>query len=156
MDETMAKILFTLTVAFTGSALFLKLKVTAGAFVGAVFAVGLAQILTGWAFFPSSVKTICSALAGSYLGSRVRKSDLLALRKAPLSAVIMVVSLLTYNVFTGWLLSTLTSLDFGSAMLGMAPGGSTELSLVAADMGYNASTVAIIWVVLSLGSAIAL
>lgn len=143
MDETMAKILFTLTVAFTGSALFLKLKVTAGAFVGAVFAVGLAQILTGWAFFPSSVKTICSALAGSYLGSRVRKSDLLALRKAPLSAVIMVVSLLTYNVFTGWLLSTLTSLDFGSAMLGMAPGGSTELSLVAADMGYNASTVAI-------------
>lgn len=143
MDQTMAQVLFTLAVALLGSALFLKLKITAGAFVGAVFAVGLVQVLTGWAYFPSSVKTVCSALAGSYLGSRVRKSDLLALRKAPLAAIIMVSSLLIYNVFTGWLLSVLTGLDFGSAMLGMAPGGSTELSLVAADMGYNASTVAI-------------
>jgi hypothetical protein len=38
----------------------------------------------------------------------------------------------------------MTSIDFGSAMLGMAPGGSTEFSLVAADMGYNIATVTII------------
>jgi len=143
MDETAVKVLFTLAVALLGSVLFLKLKITAGAFVGAVFAVGLAQVVTGFAYFPPAVKTVCSALAGSYLGSRVRRSDLLALKKAPLAAVIMVASLLIYNVFTGWLLTVMTDLDFGSAMLGMAPGGSTELSLVAADMGYNASTVAI-------------
>lgn len=143
MDLTVMKVLFTLAVALLGSVVFLKLKISAGAFVGAVFSVGLVQILTGYAFFPASVKTFCSALAGSYLGSRVRKSDLLALKKAPLAAAFMAVALLVYNVFSGWILCLMTDLDFGSAMLGMAPGGSTELSLVAADMGYNASAVAI-------------
>lgn len=138
------KVLFTLAIALLGTTVFLKLHVPAGAFVGAVFFVGAAQIVTGAAYFPPEIKTLGSALAGSYLGTRVRRSDLIAIRKAPLAALITVVSMLCYNLISGWLLSVFGGLDLGSAILGMAPGGSTEFSLVAADMGYNPATVTIL------------
>lgn len=138
------KVLFTLTVALLGTTIFLKLRVPAGAFVGAVLFVGVIQILTGAAYFPPIIKVFGSSLAGSYLGTRVRRSDLIALKKAPLAAAIMVVTMLGYTLFSGWLLSSVTDLDLGSAILGMAPGGSTEFSLVATDMGYNQATVTIL------------
>lgn len=134
----------TLAIALMGTAVFLKRKVPAGAFVGAVVFVGTVQIVTGLAYFPPAIKTFGSALAGSYLGTRVRRSDLIALKKAPLAALLMVVSMLGYGLFSGWVLSSMTELDLGSAILGMSPGGSTEFSLVAADMGYNAATVTIL------------
>ena len=138
------KFLLTLAIALAGTYIFLKRKVPAGAFVGAVIFVGVVQIATGILHFPPAIKTLGSALAGSYLGTRVRRSDLIALKKAPLAAVLMVAVMICYNIFSGWLLSVTTDLDFGSALLGMAPGGSTEFSLVAADMGYNPATVTIL------------
>lgn len=131
-------------VALVGTAVLLRLHVPAGAFVGAVLFVGVVQIATGWAYFPPAIKIFGSTLAGSYLGTRVRRSDLIALKRAPLAASIMVIVMLSYTLFSGWLLSSVTDLDFGSAVLGMAPGGSTEFSLVAADMGYNQATVTIL------------
>jgi len=138
------QIFLTLIIALAGTCLFLKKKVPAGAFIGAVIFVGTVQITTNALYFPPAFKTFGSALAGSYLGTRVRRADLKALRKAPLAAVLMVCSMLGYTLFSGWLLHAVAGLDFGSALLGMSPGGSTEFSLVAADMGYNSATVTIL------------
>ena len=144
MDMTVLRVLLTLAIALLGTFVFLKLRVPAGAFVGAVLFVGVVQVTTGITCFPPAVKTFCSAVAGSYLGTKVRKKDLAALRKAPLAAVVTVVTMMSYNVFSGWLLSRLTDIDFGSAVLGLAPGGSTEFALVAADMGYSPAAVSIL------------
>lgn len=147
MEDTVLRVLFTLALALLGSALFLRLHVPAGAFIGAVLVVGLVQIATGLTCFPPTVKTFCSAIAGSYLGTKVRRQDLLALRSAPLAALIMVVCMMTYNFLGGWLLSAATDIDFGSAVLGLAPGGSTEFALVAADMGRNSAAVTILQII---------
>ncbi len=139
--------LLTFVVAITGTALFVKLKVPAGAFIGAIIFVGTVQILTGLEYFPSEVKVFCSALCGSYLGTRVHRSDLDALLRAPLAAAIMSVAMVLYCIITGWLLSSVTDMDFPSAVLGMAPGGSTEFALVANDMGYQAAAVTILQII---------
>ena len=140
-------ILLTFGVALIGTAVFVKLKVPAGAFIGAIIFVGAVQIATGLEYFPSEVKVFCSALCGSYLGTRVHRSDLDALLRAPLAAAIMSVSMVLYCVFTGWVLSSATDMDFPSAILGMAPGGSTEFALVANDMGYQAAAVTILQII---------
>ena len=147
MEDMALRVIFTLMLALLGSAVFLRLRVPAGAFVGAVLFVGLVQVVTGLTSFPPTVKTFCSAIAGSYLGTKVRRQDLLSLRSAPLAAVVMVVCMITYNFLSGWLLSTTTDIDFESAVLGLAPGGSTELSLVAADMGCNSAAVSILQII---------
>ena len=61
------KFLLTLAIALAGTYIFLKRKVPAGAFVGAVIFVGVVQIATGILYFPPAIKNLGSALAGSYL-----------------------------------------------------------------------------------------
>lgn len=143
-ESLILRMFFTLAVALLGAAVFLHFHVPAGAFVGSVLFVGVAQLVTGLTAFPPAARTLCSAIAGSYLGTKVRREDLLALRHAPLAAFIMVISMMTYNLLGGWLLSATTEIDFGSAVLGLAPGGSTEFALVAADMGHNSAAVSIL------------
>lgn len=120
MDMTVLRVLLTLAIALLGTFVFLKLHVPAGAFVGAVLFVGVVQVTTGITCFPPAVKTFCSAVAGSYLGTKVRKKDLAALRKGTAGSggdrgdddELQRVQRLA--------LSRLTDIDFGSAVLARA------------------------------------
>ena len=142
----MIQMVLTIALASLGAVLFQKLKVPAGAYIGAVFMVGAFQLLTNLAYFPPEVKTLCSIISGSYIGTKVQRRDIEMLKKVPGAAAVMVVCLLAYNIASAWLLARFTVIDFGNALLGMAPGGASEFSIAAMDMGYDSATVSILQV----------
>ena len=76
MMNPILEILLSMTVAAIGSVLFIKLKVPAGALVGALIATSLLKITTGIGLMPREVKIAVQIIAGAFVGQRVRRQDL--------------------------------------------------------------------------------
>jgi len=141
------KFIVTIFIALIGSNIMVKLKVPAGALIGAVLAVGLFQIIIGKAYVPSVFKTISSLITGSFLGSRITKNDIRSLKKIPVSAAIMLFGMFSYNGICAYVLSRFCKMDVVTSFLATAPGGMSEMSLVAIDMNANSAMVSSIQVI---------
>lgn len=131
----------TILIAAAGSYIGWRLRIPAGGLVGAVLAVGVFQACTGLAWMPVKVKTFSSSITGAYLGARVTREDVASLRRIPLAAATMLGSMLAYNVLCGVVLSHWGGVDLATGLFATAPGGITEISLAAMDMGANAAVV---------------
>jgi membrane AbrB-like protein len=134
----------TIGIGLLGGYMGLKYKMPAGMMVGSIMTVAIFNIATGSAYFPGWVKLFSSSLAGAYIGAKVTKRDILLLRLIIKPSIIMVISMMSYNILCGFFLSHFSGLDLATALLATAPGGITEISLVAIDMGGNPATVSVI------------
>lgn len=136
----------TIGIGLLGGYIGLKYKMPAGMMIGSIMAVAIFNIATGSAYFPGWVKLFSSSLAGAYIGAKVTKRDILLLRLIIKPAIIMVISMMSYNILCGFFLSHFSGLDLATALLATAPGGITEISLVAIDIGGNPAMVSAIQV----------
>lgn len=134
-------LLLTIAVAIVGSYIGNKLGFPAGTLIGAMCSVGVFQLVTGLAWFPSEIKTISSAIVGAYLGARVTRADLLSLAKIPLATIIMLLGMFGYNFICCFALHHVAGIDPVTGILASAPSGVTEMSLVALDVGANSTLV---------------
>lgn len=139
--QHIAWLLFTITAAIIGSWIGLRIGIPAGALIGAICSVGLLQILTGSAWFPPEIKPFATSIIGAYLGMRITRADIQSLKKIPAAAAIMVAGMLGYNIVCGIVLQHLGGLDIMTGILASAPGGMTEMSLVALDLNANSAIV---------------
>lgn len=140
----MTNFLVTLMVATVFSLIALKMKVPAGALLGAIVGVILLNTFTQIAYFPQNIKIVSTSLVGTYIGCHVLPKDLQLIRDNIKSALIMVLVMLIYNLISSKILTLTSHIDFCTAFLALAPGGVTDMSLVALDMGANVSTVSTI------------
>ena len=139
--QHIAWLLFTITAAIIGSGIGLRIGIPAGALIGAICSVGLLQILTGSAWFPPEIKPFATSMTGAYLGMRITRADIQSLKKIPAAAAITVAGMLGYNIICGIVLQHLGGLDIMTGILASAPGGMTEMSLVALDLNANSAIV---------------
>ncbi len=142
-----ANIALTFLIAAAGSWLGLKSRLPAGALMGAIFSVGLFQILTGMAAFPQEIRVVTTSATGAFLGGRVNRRDIRTLRSVCLPAVLMTAGMLGYNMVCAQVLYRLAGLDFMTALLACAPGGLTEMTLVAIDLQANSALVSSIQII---------
>jgi len=139
-------IILTLLVASIFSYIALKLKIPAGALIGAIFGVLLLNIFTNVAYFPPNIKILSSCLVGTYLGCRITMEDVKQMKIVAKPAILMVVIMLLYNLLSSLILSKVSGIDFNTAFFALAPGGVTDMTLAAMDMGANVATVSSIQV----------
>lgn len=137
-------ILLTFLIGTAGGLLFLKLKFPAGAMVGAMAAAAVFSIVTGRAELPVNLRLITQMIAGAYIGSSIQYKDVLALRRIILPAFLMIFSMITLDLIMGFFLYRATSLDLPTALMASAPGGLMDISLMSADVGADASQVALL------------
>lgn len=86
-------------------------------------------------------------MTGAYLGMRITRADIQSLKKIPAAAAIMVAGMLGYNIVCGIVLQRLGGLDIMTGILASAPGGMTEMSLVALDLDANSAIVSSIQII---------
>lgn len=139
-------IILTLLIASIFSYIALKLKIPAGALIGAIFGTILLNLFTEIAYFPPNIKILSSCLVGTYLGCRITMEDVLQMKTIAKPAFFMVVIMLAYNLISSLILSKITGIDFNTAFFALAPGGVTDMTLAAMDMGANVATVSTIQV----------
>ena len=143
----MTDLLLTLLCAALGGLLLRRLKVPGGMMVGAVLGASLYNLLTGNAQSHSLLKFIAQATAGAFIGSGVRREDLRQMKSIIRPMLIVIGCLLLINLTAGLLMSAVGQMDLFTALLGSAPGGVSDIPLVAAEMGADAAQVLVLQLV---------
>lgn len=134
----------TLVIGTLGGLLLQKLKVPAGAMVGAMVATAIFSITTGQAVMADGGRVVTQVIAGACIGASIQYQDVLALRRIIAPAFVMIALMIGLDLIMGYILYRATSLDLPTALMAAAPGGLMDISLMAADVGADPSRVAIL------------
>ena len=133
--------LYTLLAAFAVGWLFDRLHVPGGMMVGSVVGACALNLLTGQADMPPAAKTAAQIAAGAFIGVGVRREDLKQMRAIVKTAGIVIACLFLVNLISGFIIWRISPLDPLTAFMACAPGGLSDIPIIAADMGADASKV---------------
>lgn len=133
----LGKLLLTILIGAAGSWILYKMKLPAGAMVGAIISVGVFQILTGYAYFPKIIKVAVQAIAGAFVGQRIGRSDLKELRTIVKPSLQLFFGIVCLSLCTSLLIHHTTSVDMATSLLSSVPGGMSDVALMSADVGAN-------------------
>lgn len=150
------ELVLTILIAVLGSYLFYKLKIPAGALIGAIVFSACFNIFTDMGSFPSAMKTVLQAIAGAFIGQRVSRNDLKELKQTLGAGILMFLFMGVYTVLVGMMLSHVTQLDLATALVASMPAGLSDTAIISADLGANSTQTTVIHTVRTLFSIIIL
>lgn len=136
--------LLTLLCALLGGLILQKLKVPGGMMVGAVIGASAFNVATGQAYIHPLAKTAAQVAAGAFIGVGVKREDLKQMRALVKVALLVILFLLVVNVATGLLIHAVSPLSLLTAFMSSAPGGLSDIPIIAADLGADASQVLVL------------
>ena len=137
------RLVITLIVAAIGGIIALKLKVPAGGMTGALIAVIIFNVFTNIAYVPSTLRTFIQMFMGALIGCKIRKRDIHELRLCIKPTIMMLIFMVIYNFIFGMIIYSISDYDIITSLLSVAPGGMTDMPLIAADMGGDQTIVAL-------------
>ena len=143
----MEAIIITFLVASAGGVLASKLKVPAGAMVGAMAAVAVYNIFTDGAYFPKDVKYATQIVSGLFIGCRVSRTQLGGLKRLVRPAIMNTALLIIACLAMGVAMYALTDYSFATCAFACAPGSMVDMSIIAMDMGADTSVVSVLQLV---------
>ncbi|MGH0052935.1 MAG: AbrB family transcriptional regulator [Sphaerochaetaceae bacterium] len=123
-------------VGAAGALLLRKFRLPAGTLIGSLVAV---MILNSFqsvpTAYPGDLRVFVQIFSGLVIGTRFTRADIKTLKTMILPIIILVVVLLITNLFFAFLMDHFTSLSFMTSFFACAPGGVSDLALVATDFG---------------------
>jgi membrane AbrB-like protein len=140
----MVELIITLCVGIVGGIIALRLKVPAGAMVGSMIAVTVFSVITGHAFVPQNIKILTQIAAGAFVGAGIKRKDVLEMKLIIKPAIFMVFSMISLDLFMGYIMFRVTGLDLVTALFSTAPAGIVDMTLISDDFGADTSKVAVL------------
>jgi membrane AbrB-like protein len=137
----------TLIIAFIGGIIGMKLKLPGGAFLGAMAASAIFNIVSSKGAIPYNLRLVAQIIIGGYVGLSFTKDSILQMKEIIIPIIAMVMGLFLTSILLGLFLHKVTNIDLLTAMLGSSPGGLTEMSIIADSYGADVSKVAIMHLV---------
>ncbi len=141
--QTMGHILLTVLCALSVGLLLDRFHLPGGMMIGAVIGACVLGILSKTAYMPSLAKTTAQIIAGAFIGSGIRREDIAAMRNIVKPALILIPCLLAVNIVAGYLVYRTSSMDLLTALICCAPGGLSDMPMIAADLGADPSMVVV-------------
>ena len=137
-------VIITLAVAIVSGLTGYFLGIPAGALIFAMIGVSLMNIFTNAAYMPFRLKQFAQVCAGALIGEGVNREAIANLRSAIVPAILLLVGLFIIVLILSFILYKTSDLDFVTALFSCAPGGASDLALIAEDFGANTPKVSII------------
>jgi len=131
-------------VGIFGGLLAQKIKIPAGFLIGSLLASSFVAYFLPEFNLPPFLRTAVQIAAGAFLGADITSRDIKALKSLIFPAFLLVFGMIALNLVLGFTLHWFGGLDLATALLATAPGGVTEMSLVAASLGGSPGLVAMI------------
>lgn len=131
-------------IAAIGGAVAFKLKVPAGMMIGAMAAAAFFNIFTQMAYVPENTAVYVRIAAGAMIGCRMTKKDARELKTMIVPSVILILSFIILGISFGFLIHYLSNLDLTTALFASAPGGMSDMALIADELGGDAPKVALL------------
>lgn len=134
--------LLTLAVGTVGGLAAYRLKFPAGALIGSIVAVMALNLVFDCAYFYKPFRVLTQVLSGAMIGSRMGKKELLDMKRIALALVISLASMVVFNLLFGALIYKWSPLNAPTALFAVAPGGASDMALIASDLGAEPAFVA--------------
>ncbi|ADY13573.1 AbrB family transcriptional regulator [Sphaerochaeta globosa] len=123
-------------VGAVGGLLLRKFRLPAGALVGAMLAVMLFNSFsTMLPAYPYTLRIVVQIISGLVIGTRFSRSDVQSLKTMAVPVIVLVTVLLATNLVFAFIMEDTTVLSFMTSFFACAPGGVSDLALVATDFG---------------------
>ncbi|CZQ99927.1 abrb duplication [Trichococcus palustris] len=136
------KLLGTLLVAIIGGWAGIRFRVPAGGMIGSLVAVAIYNYFSQMGYMPPNLKIIGQIIIGGTIGMNFNKNSLAQMKEVFLPALVSVAILLTVGIVVGYILHKVTGIDLITALLGTAPGGLADMTIIAASYGADTIVVA--------------
>jgi len=122
-----------------------RMRIPAGALIGSLLAAMVFNaIYPVIPIYPKDLRLGIQILSGMVIGTQFTQDDIKTLKTMVLPVIILVVMILSINVGFAYLMSRYTALSFMTSFFACAPGGVSDLALVAADFGASMEHVALL------------
>jgi membrane AbrB-like protein len=137
-------LLLTLGISAIGGILGIILNVPAGAMVFSMIAAAAFNITTGKGCFPRKFRFITQSATGALIGSRMTSADIVGLKEILLPALVLTIGMMCLTFIIGYSIYKFSKFDLITALLASTPGGLTEITMMAEDVGADAPKVAVL------------
>lgn len=132
-------------VGWLGWRLFERLRVPAASLLGSIAAVGAFQLAgMDLAHVPGAFKFVLQIILGTFIGLRFRSDTLNYLRRLAVPTALVSGWMLASSLVVGFVFLKLTAVTPVTAILGAAPGGLAEMSMLAISLEADALVVAVL------------
>lgn len=128
-------ILLTAAIAILGGFIFYRMKIPAGAMIGAIIFTASFNLFTEMGAFPQECKFIVQAIAGGFIGQRITKNDLYELRGIFGAGILVFLWMAGYTLLVGGIMSLVTELDLATALVSAMPAGLSDIAIISTDVG---------------------
>ena len=143
MNEISAFLITVMTALF-GSFLAKKCRFPASAMTGAILSVAILNCITGRATVGQFTKPCMQIMGGALLGHNISRNDLKKINEMIKAAAVLVIAMFLLNMTTGLGVYRLTNMNLATALLATAPGGVSDMALIAEDFGADMRIVSIL------------
>lgn len=121
-----------------------KLKIPAGTMTFSMVAIGVLNIFTGRGYMPLNIRRMTQVFAGALIGEKMTFADMMALKGIVVPALILLIGIILVNLCIGIFISKVSDLELITSLLASAPGGVSDMALIAKDLGGDGPKVAIL------------
>lgn len=142
--ENSINLALTLLVAAIAGFIGYKLKIPAGAMTFAMIAAGALNVMFGRGYMPLNLRRLTQVFAGVLIGERMTYADVISLKSVALPAILLLIGIIVINLCIGFFISRISRIELLTSLLASAPGGVSDMALIAKDLGGDAPKVAIL------------
>lgn len=136
-------LLLTAAAGLLSAAAFQRFRLPGGPLVGAMLGAGLLHVgVEGLAPMPTSVRVLAQIAIGTVVGTTVRREPILRLARRIPSVIVVTLAVVLAAAVAGVIIARATGLDLLTMLLATVPGGASDISAAALDLGPDAAIVA--------------
>lgn len=135
VKEKAINLSLTLGIALISGLVGYKFKIPAGAMTFAMISVGALTIFYDKGYMPINLRRGTQVFAGILIGASVTYDDLIALKEVIIPAFILLIGIIIFNLLVGFFISKISGMELITALLASAPGGISDMALIAQDLG---------------------
>jgi len=141
--EKLKRCVISLSVTSIGGMLGLWIGIPAGPMVFAMAFGVIVNIFYPKAYMPLQMRFLAQIMAGIFLGMRITPDSVSGIAGAGGPALIMILSMVIIPPIIGYFAHKITRMDLGTSLFCSTPGGMSEMSILAKDMGFDFMKVSI-------------
>lgn len=134
----------TLVCGFLGGYFLSKIKFPGGMMIGSLVGAATFNIIFKSGYMPIHSRVVSQIIAGTYIGTTIKNEDLKRFKSIYKQIIVLIIGMLVTNLISGFLVYKTSNLDLVTSLMSTVPGGISDMPIISAEMGADASKVAVL------------
>lgn len=143
LSENLKKVIITLVIGAITGILGFIVGIPAGAMSVSMAGVAAYNVFSSKAYMPVKLRQLIQVLAGALIGAKMTMNDVIGLKDIAFPVIVVVIGFCIMNLALGIMVYKITDFSVQTALFSASPGGMSDMSIIASELGADAPKVAV-------------